>query len=136
MVGDGCGQVSLAHAVWTGEGKPSPWVVGVDPRHVVCLAKLRFAYLRIGEAVGLKVLESEASEVAEVAVGEESFVLLAFEARFLALAGGDGAEIRVADGNVGTDPTAPIADLAPAVGVVRLLFGRDVPATTDRTGGG
>ena len=74
--------------------------------------------------------------VAEVAVGEESVVLLSFEARFLALAGGDGTEVLVADGNVGAGPSAPVAQLALAVGVVRLLFGRHVVAATDRPGGG
>jgi hypothetical protein len=97
---------------------------------------LRFAYLRIGKAVGFQAVEAEAGEVAKVAVGEESVSLLVFEAQLLALAGGDGAEVRVADGNTGTDPSAPVADLARIVRVVRLLFGRDVPATTDRTGGG
>ena len=75
--------------------------------------------------------------VAKVAVGEESFVLLSFEAGLLALAGGDGAEVSVANGDVGADPSDSVAQLAPVVGVVRLFFGRrDVLSTADRPGGG
>ena len=126
----------LPCAVRAGEGEPSPRVVGVDARDVVGLAKLGLAYLGVGEAVGVEVLEAEAGEVAEVAVGEEPVALLVFEAGFLALAGGDGAEVGVAYGDVGADPTVTAAKLAPAVGVVRLIVGGDMPAVADRTGGG
>ena len=136
VVGDGRGKVSLARAVRAGEGEPSPRVVGVDSRDVVGLAELGLAYLGVGEAVGVEVLEAEAGEMAEVAVSEEPFALLVFEARFLALAGSDGAEVGVADGDVGADPTVTAAKLASAIGVVRLIVGGDMPTVADRTGGG
>ena len=74
--------------------------------------------------------------MAEVAVREQTLALLVFEAGFLALAGGDGTEFRVTDGDVGADPSTPVAQLAPAVGVFRLFFRRDIPATADRHCGG
>jgi hypothetical protein len=136
VVGDGRGEVGLPCPIRAGEGEPSPRVVGIDVRDIVGLAELGLAYLGVGESVGFQIVEAEAGEVAEVAVGEKTLVLLVFEARFLALAGGDGAEVGVAYGNVGAYPAAPAAKLAPAVGVVRLIVGWDMPAVPDRTGGG